>query len=210
MPVKVDLWLPLLAFFLLCLLLLVGQPASAARFRIQLPTDQSPISEHRQEGQPQVNCNGKRTGNKTSSNASMYTNRDPVECLTDEARVEYFAGRKSNYTARGGKNKAKANGRNDMKSKALAAVHFRRNTSFSSDRSGVQECHQCYTSCDSENEAMDQCISAYYMTCDAGKRALSFCRCEQGGWDYPYINPGGRPAGQFSWKCCFSHMCMPE
>jgi len=74
----------------------------------------------------------------------------------------------------------------------------------------TQECQQCYTSCASEDEAFNQCLSAYYLTCDAGKKALSFCRCEQGGWDYPYMNPGGRTGGQFSWKCCFFHKCMKE
>lgn len=77
-------------------------------------------------------------------------------------------------------------------------------------RGQLRECQQCYTSCASEGEAFGQCLDAYYLTCDAGKKALSFCRCEQGGWDYPYMNPAGRPAGQFSWKCCFFHKCMKE
>merc|ERR1719221_92136 len=74
----------------------------------------------------------------------------------------------------------------------------------------TKECHQCYTACSGKDEALNSCIEAYYVTCGSGKQILSACNCEQGGFDYPYLNPGGAPGGKFQWKCCFEHMCMVE
>jgi len=71
------------------------------------------------------------------------------------------------------------------------------------------ECHQCFTDCN-RDPAFNDCYQAYLHTCSSGLKALNFCRCEEGGWDYPYLNPGGRPAGERSWKCCFDHYCLPE
>ena len=43
------------------------------------------------------------------------------------------------------------------------------------------ECHQCYDSCNSKQEAFDLCTTAYYQTCAQNKQILTFCSCEQDG-----------------------------
>lgn len=195
---------------LLLLLFVVGLcTARAARFRSQRPSEeqkQDAFREPNHDVAPKVDCTEEDPAKGPRQNASVYANRDPLECLTKEARAKFA-------TQTAGHTHGKKNGKKAELSSGGEELEFavgKKNISSSSSGSDTKECHQCYTSCDSEDEAMDQCISAYYMTCDSGKRALTFCRCEQGGWDYPYLNPGGRPAGQFSWKCCFSHQCLPE
>ena len=72
------------------------------------------------------------------------------------------------------------------------------------------ECHQCYDSCNGKDEAFNLCTQAYYQTCQENKQILSFCMCEQDGFDYPYLNPSGPAGGRFQWKCCFRHHCLPD
>lgn len=71
------------------------------------------------------------------------------------------------------------------------------------------ECHQCYST-QGKAASMDQCLNAYYITCNYyGVRAVRSCRCEEHGYEHPYLNPGGAPEGmRGTWKCCFFHECM--
>ncbi|CAD7963911.1 unnamed protein product [Amoebophrya sp. A120] len=75
--------------------------------------------------------------------------------------------------------------------------------------SKVRECSACSRAC-SKMEAETLCGETYRNYTAAAMKPVSGCNCEEDGWSYPYLNPGGPAGGQFTWKCCFDHYCIPE
>lgn len=73
----------------------------------------------------------------------------------------------------------------------------------------VRECSACVRDC-SRSGAEFLCSETYRNYTRDSLKPVSGCNCEEDGWDYPYMNPGGPAGGQFTWKCCFDHYCHPE
>ncbi|CAD7968708.1 unnamed protein product [Amoebophrya sp. A25] len=77
------------------------------------------------------------------------------------------------------------------------------------NRADRRECSACVRGCE-QRGTEKLCAETYHNYTIASMKPLSDCNCEEDGWSYPYLNPGGAAGGQHTWKCCFDHYCIPE